>query len=61
MILLGTISTCLVVGSAYVVLEGVNPVEKAPPRDGILMDDSSSHIVILKGKERAVNWITKGA
>ena len=63
MILLGIISngmTCLIVGSASAVLEGVKPVENAPPGDGILMDDSSNHIVILKGEEGDVNWITKG-
>ncbi|KAG1735711.1 uncharacterized protein EDB91DRAFT_1143913, partial [Suillus paluster] len=63
MILLGIISnglTCLVVGSASVVLEGVKPADNAPPGDGMLVDDSSNHIVILKGAEEDVNGITKG-
>ncbi|KAG2129015.1 hypothetical protein DEU56DRAFT_915330 [Suillus clintonianus] len=63
MILLGVISnglTYLVVGSAFVVLKGVKPADNAPPGDGMLVDDSSNHIVILKGEERAVNGVTKG-
>ena len=63
MILLGIISngmTCLIVGSASAVLEGVKPADNVPPGDGILMDDNSNHIVILKGEEGDVNWITKG-
>jgi hypothetical protein len=63
MVLLGIVSnglTCLVVGSAFVILKGVKPADHVPPGDGMLMDDSSNHIVILKGKERDVNWVTKG-
>jgi hypothetical protein len=63
MIFLGIISnglTCLVVGSASVVLKGVQPAAGTPPGDGMLVDDSSNHIVILKGEERDVNWVTKG-
>jgi len=63
MILLGIISngmTCLIVGSASAFLEGVTPAENAPPGDGILVDNSLNHIVILKGEEEDVNWITKG-
>ncbi|KAJ8593137.1 hypothetical protein M405DRAFT_786402 [Rhizopogon salebrosus TDB-379] len=63
MIYLGIMSnglTCLVVGSASVILEGVNPAAEAPPGDGMLVDDSSNHIVILQGKEKDVNWVTKG-
>jgi hypothetical protein len=63
MIYLGIMSnglTCLIVGSASVILEGVNPAAEAPPGDGMLVDDSSNHIVILQGKEEDVNWITKG-
>jgi len=63
MISLGIISnglTCLVVGSALVTLKGVKPAIHAPPGDGMLMDDSSNHVVILKGAEGDVNWVTKG-
>ncbi|KAG0702437.1 hypothetical protein DFH29DRAFT_502260 [Suillus ampliporus] len=64
MILLGIMSngvTCLVVGSASVVLKGVKPATGAPCGDGMLVDDRSSHIVILKGAEKDVNGVTKGS
>ncbi|KAG1735408.1 hypothetical protein EDB19DRAFT_1910668 [Suillus lakei] len=63
MILLGIVSnglTYLVVGSASVIIKGVNPADNAPPGDGMLVDDNSNHIVILKGAEKAVNGVTKG-
>ncbi|OAX34206.1 hypothetical protein K503DRAFT_699132, partial [Rhizopogon vinicolor AM-OR11-026] len=63
MIFLGIIAnglTCLLIGSASLVLKGVQSAYDARPGDGILVDDSSNHIVILKGAERDVNWVTKG-
>ncbi|KAG1728844.1 uncharacterized protein EDB91DRAFT_1160537 [Suillus paluster] len=62
MILLGIISnglTCLVVGSASIVLKGVKPPIGAPCGDRMPVDDSSSHIVIVKGAEKDVNGIRK--
>ncbi|OJA08059.1 hypothetical protein AZE42_12496 [Rhizopogon vesiculosus] len=63
MIFLGIISnglTCLVMGSAPLVLERVQSAAGAPPGGRMLVDDSSNHIVILKGEERDIKWVTTG-
>jgi len=62
-IFLGIISnglTCLVVGSLSLVIKGVIPPPGALPGDGMLMDNNLNHILILKGEEEDVNWVTKG-
>lgn len=62
MILLGIISsgiTCFVIGSGAIGIETVkNPAEGSPPGDGILLTQNG--VIILKGKEKDVNAITKG-
>ncbi|KAG1896498.1 uncharacterized protein F5891DRAFT_228083 [Suillus fuscotomentosus] len=62
MILLGIISsgvTCFIIGSGVLDIETVkNPAEGSPPGDGILLMQNG--VIILKGKEKDVNAITKG-
>jgi hypothetical protein len=62
MIFLGIISsgvTCFVIGSGVLGIETVkNPAEGSPPGDGILLTQNG--VIILKGKEKDVNAITKG-
>jgi len=50
---LGIISsglTCLVVGSASLSSEGVEPANDAPPGHGIQVDDSLNHMVVLESE-----------
>ncbi|KAG2362400.1 hypothetical protein BDR07DRAFT_1357740 [Suillus spraguei] len=61
MILLGIVSNgifSVVIGSARLVLQGVNSASTAPPGDGMLMD--GDNIVLLFGKEEDVATITRG-
>ncbi|KAH7922975.1 hypothetical protein BV22DRAFT_1036885 [Leucogyrophana mollusca] len=61
MILLGIISSglsCLIIGSGLLQVDTVvEPAPGAPPGDGMLLGEE---IVLLKGKERCVNFVTKG-
>ncbi|KAG2129728.1 uncharacterized protein EDB93DRAFT_1181955 [Suillus bovinus] len=60
MILLGIIAggvTCFVIGSGVIGIVKVDPAKGAPPGDGILLMQNG--VVILKGKEKDVNAITK--
>ncbi|KAH7916215.1 hypothetical protein BJ138DRAFT_1075497 [Hygrophoropsis aurantiaca] len=61
MILLGIVSSglsCLVIGSGVLRVETVKePATYVPPGDGILFGDE---LIILKGREGSVNFITKG-
>lgn len=62
MILLGIISsgvTCFIIGSGTLGIETVkNPAQGSPSGDGILLTHNG--VIILKGKEKDVNAITKG-
>ncbi|KAG2069289.1 hypothetical protein BDR04DRAFT_1078251 [Suillus decipiens] len=61
MILLGIVSNgtfSVVIGSARLVLQGVNSASTAPPGDGMLMD--GDNIVLLFGKEEDIATITRG-
>ncbi|KAH9949182.1 hypothetical protein B0H21DRAFT_730026 [Amylocystis lapponica] len=61
MILLGIVTSglaCFVIGSGVLAFTHPNPALGAPNGDGMLVGDSG--IVILKGKEGAVNAITRG-
>ncbi|KAG0702441.1 hypothetical protein DFH29DRAFT_875205 [Suillus ampliporus] len=62
MILLGIVSsgvTCFVVGSGKLKIATVEtPAQGSPPGDGMLLTQKG--VVILKGKEKDVNAITKG-
>jgi hypothetical protein len=61
LILLGIIAngiSCVVMGSASIVLQSVAPSETAPPGDGMLMD--GNHAIVILGKEKNVAAITQG-
>jgi hypothetical protein len=61
LILLGILAngiTCLVIGSASIILQSVAPSKNAPPGDGILMD--GNHVIVILGKEKNVLAITQG-
>ncbi|OJA18663.1 hypothetical protein AZE42_10099 [Rhizopogon vesiculosus] len=61
LILLGILAngiSCLVIGSASIVLQSVAHSETAPPGDGMLMD--GNHVVVMLGKEKNVAAITQG-
>lgn len=61
LILLGILAngiSCLVIGSASIVIQSVAPSKNAPPGDGILMD--GNHVVVILGKEKNVLAITQG-
>ncbi|KAH7887359.1 hypothetical protein F5I97DRAFT_820925 [Phlebopus sp. FC_14] len=62
MILLGIVAnglSCFIIGSAPLVLQTITPADGAPPGDGILLKNDG--VIVLKGAERDVNAITKGA
>ncbi|KAJ8585691.1 hypothetical protein M405DRAFT_397135 [Rhizopogon salebrosus TDB-379] len=61
LILLGILAngiSCVVIGSAPVVLHSVTTPRNAPPGDGMLMD--GTHVVVILGKEKDVSAITQG-
>jgi hypothetical protein len=61
LILLGIIAngiSCVVMGSASIVLQSVAPSKTAPPGDGMLMD--GNHVIVILGKEKNVAAITQG-
>jgi hypothetical protein len=61
LILLGILAngiSCIVMGSASIVLQSVAPSETAPPGDGMLMD--GNHVVVVLGREKNVAVITQG-
>ncbi|KAG1725598.1 hypothetical protein EDB19DRAFT_1643941 [Suillus lakei] len=61
LILIGILAngiSCLVIGSASIVLQSVAPSKNAPPGDGMLMD--GNHVVVVLGKEKNVLAITQG-
>ncbi|KAH7923617.1 hypothetical protein BV22DRAFT_569537 [Leucogyrophana mollusca] len=61
MILLGIVSSglsCLIIGSGLLKVETVkDPAPGVPPGDGVLIGEE---IVVLKGREKCVNVVTKG-
>ncbi|KAF9226871.1 hypothetical protein BS17DRAFT_776262 [Gyrodon lividus] len=62
LILLGIMAnglSCLVIGSARLVLKTPQPASNVPPGDGIFVTNHG--ITVLKGEEKDVNAITKGA
>ena len=61
LILLGILAngiSCLVIGSASIVLQSVASSKNAPPGDGLLMD--GNHVIVILGKEKDVVPITQG-
>jgi hypothetical protein len=61
LILLGILTngiSCLVIGSGKFVFTHPDPAKGSPPGDGIIGSDNE--IVVLKGAEGAVNFITRG-
>jgi hypothetical protein len=61
LILLGILAngiSCVVIGSASIVLRSVTTTRNAPPGDGILMD--GNHVVVILGKAKDVSAITQG-
>ncbi|CDO74511.1 hypothetical protein BN946_scf184979.g66 [Trametes cinnabarina] len=51
---------CFVIGSAELTFRHPAPAKGAPPGDGVLLDEGSGGVIVLRGKEGAVNALTRG-